>query len=106
MTAGSIGRPNQRQRTRKDLLVAASNLMKQGRKPTLDEVAEAALVSRATAYRYFPRVEALLLEASLDVATPGPEALFANDESTDPVARAERALLVPKLCLGTHLSLP
>ena len=42
--------------------------MKQGRKPDLEEIAEEALVSRATAYRYFPSVEALLLEASLDVA--------------------------------------
>jgi AcrR family transcriptional regulator len=45
--------------------------MKQGRKPSLEEIAEEALISRATAYRYFPRVEALLLEASLDVVTPG-----------------------------------
>jgi AcrR family transcriptional regulator len=88
--AQSAGRPNQRQRTRKDLLVAASNLIKKGQKPTLDEIAEAALVSRATAYRYFPRVEALLLEASLDVATPDADALFGNDDSTDPIERVER----------------
>jgi AcrR family transcriptional regulator len=84
------GRPNQRRRTRKDLLVAASKLMKQGRKPSLEEVAEAALVSRATAYRYFPRVEPLLLEAALDVAVPQPDTLFADDTSDDPVARVER----------------
>jgi AcrR family transcriptional regulator len=90
MGAANAGRPNQRRRTRKDLLLAASHLMKQGRKPTLDEVAGAALVSRATAYRYFPSVEPLLLEASLDVATPEPDTLFANDTSQDPVARVER----------------
>ena len=70
------GRRNQRLRTRKDLLVAASKLLKLGRRPTLEEVAEAALVSRATAYRYFPRVEILLLEACFDLSTPAPEDLL------------------------------
>jgi len=90
VSAEETGRPNQRRRTRKDLLVAASKLMKQGRKPSLEEVAEAALVSRATAYRYFPRVEPLLLEAALDVATPEPDKLFAGDSSDDPITRVER----------------
>jgi AcrR family transcriptional regulator len=85
-----IGRPNQRMRTRKDLLQAASRLSKQGRTPTLDEVAEEALVSRATAYRYFPSVEALLVEASVDIAVPEPEELFGNDASTDPLLRLQR----------------
>lgn len=71
-------RPNQRLRTRKDLLTAAARLMKQGRSPSLEEVAEEALVSRATAYRHFPNVEALLVEASLDVAFPAPGELFAD----------------------------
>ncbi len=66
------GRPNQKTRTRKDLLQAAARLMKQGRTPTLEEVAEEALVSRATAYRYFPSVEALMVEAAVDVAVPEP----------------------------------
>lgn len=83
-------RANQRLRTRKDLLQAASRLMREGRTPTFDEIAEAAMVSRATAYRYFAGLEALLLEAGLDVAVPTPEALFAGDTSTDPVARLER----------------
>lgn len=85
----TAGRPNQRRRTRKDLLQAASRLMKQGRKPTLEEIAAEALVSRATAYRYFPSVEALYLEASVDVAVPEPDALFADIASTDPVIRLE-----------------
>jgi AcrR family transcriptional regulator len=84
------GRPNQKARTRKDLLQAASRLMKQGRAPTLEEVAEEALVSRATAYRYFPSAEALLVEASVDVAVPGPEEMFRGETSTDPVARLQR----------------
>ena len=83
-------RPNQKRRTRKDLLQAAATLMKQGRRPSLDEVAEEALVSRATAYRYFPSIEALLAEASADMLTPEPAQLFTGDEPTDPVARVEK----------------
>jgi len=85
------GRPNQKTRTRKDLLQAAARLMKQGRTPTLEEVAEAALVSRATAYRYFPSVEALLVEASVDIAVPEPAEVFRDETSRDPVARLARA---------------
>jgi len=91
MTAADTGgRANQRRRTRKDLLRAASRLMAEGRRPGLEEVAEAAMVSRATAYRYFSSIEALLLESALDVAAPSPEALFAGDGSDDPAARVER----------------
>jgi AcrR family transcriptional regulator len=91
MTRTAPERSNQRYRTRKDLIAAASRLIKDGRKPTLDEVAEAALVSRATAYRYFPNIESLLVEASVDIATPDSTALFANDASDDPEARIDRA---------------
>lgn len=92
MTGGDTsGRTNQRRRTRKDLLSAATKLMKEGRTPTMDDVAEAAMVSRATAYRYFPTIEALLIEAPLDGRTPEPEALFDGDDSMDPVARVEKA---------------
>jgi AcrR family transcriptional regulator len=88
--AGTGGRRNQRRRTRKDLLEAAARLMRQGRSPSLDEVAEEALVSRATAYRYFAGVEALLLEASLDVAFPDAAMLFA-DGPADVAERVEAA---------------
>ena len=87
---GDAIRPNQRKRTRKDLLQAAARLAKQGRSPSLEEIAAEALVSRATAYRYFPRVEALLAEAVLDIATPEPEALFAGKVGDDPVVRLEK----------------
>lgn len=82
---------NQHLRTRKDLLIAAGRLLKEGRKPTMDDVAEAALVSRATAYRYFPTLESLLVEAPLDGAVPEPGALFASDASADPEERLDRA---------------
>jgi AcrR family transcriptional regulator len=89
MDAEVSGRPNQRRRTRKDLLNAASRLVKQGRRPSLEEVAEEALVSRATAYRYFPNAEALLVEASLDIAIPDARELFQDESSEDPVWRVQ-----------------
>ena len=82
---------NQRLRTRKDLLLAAARLLEEGRTPGMDEIAAAAMVSRATAYRYFPTLEALLLEAPLQGETPDPATLFAGDESTDAEARIDRA---------------
>lgn len=83
-------RTNQKRRTRKDLLQAAARLMKEGRTPSLEEIAVEALVSRATAYRYFPNVEALLIEAPLDLALPDEEAMFRGASVADPVARMER----------------
>jgi AcrR family transcriptional regulator len=84
-------RANQRYRTRQDLIAAAARLMKNGHKPSLEDVAEAARVSRATAYRYFPNVEMLLVEAPLDTAMPDWDALFAADASADPEERIDRA---------------
>lgn len=87
MDVEGSGRANQRRRTRKDLLQAAARLMKQGQNPSLEDIADEAMVSRATAYRYFPGVEALLVEASLDLAVPDADELFRNASSTDPVER-------------------
>lgn len=84
------GRSNQKNRTRKDLLQAASRLIKQGRKPSLEEVAEEALVSRATVYRYFQSIESLMLEAAIDVTVPGPDTLFDDSSPIDPIERLER----------------
>jgi len=83
------GRPRQKERTRKALLEAAGQLSQQGRRPTLEQIAEQALVSRATAYRYFPNVEALYLEASIDIETPLTEDALRGAPSDDVVARLE-----------------
>ncbi|MBL1074356.1 TetR/AcrR family transcriptional regulator [Nocardia sp. 2] len=53
------GRQNQKQRTREALLDAAVNLARDGRSPSIAEVADAARVSPATAYRYFPNTGSL-----------------------------------------------
>ena len=87
----SNGRANQRDRTRKDLLSAAARLLKEGASPSMEDLAAAAMVSRATAYRYFPNLDALLAEAPLEGETPSPGALFAEDRSTDPELRIDKA---------------
>lgn len=85
-----MSRTNQKLRTRKDLLEAASRLLAQGRTPTLDDVATEANISRATAYRYFSGLDALLLEASLDIAVPHADDLFGPEGSNDPIDRLNR----------------
>lgn len=85
------GRTNQKLRTRKALLEAAGALIRKGINPTLAEIAEEALVSRATAYRYFPNLDALLLEVSLDQMVETPEQIF---QGADDLDAAERVALV------------
>jgi AcrR family transcriptional regulator len=55
---------NQRNRTRAAIIEAATAVLREGRTPTVAEAAERALVSRATAYRYFPTQESLLLDVA------------------------------------------
>lgn len=88
--AEKSGRWQQRRRTRKDLLQAADRLMKHGNKPTLEEIADEAEVSRATVYRYFPNVDALVLEAGLDVVAPLASDVLGGVTTDDPVTRLER----------------
>lgn len=59
-------RDNQRARTRRDLVDAALRLLRDGRTPTVAEVAEAAGVSRRTAYRYFASADHLIVDALLE----------------------------------------
>jgi AcrR family transcriptional regulator len=57
-------RDRQTRRTRRALIAAADELFTEGHVPTVAEVAARADVARATAYRYFPTQEALLLETT------------------------------------------
>ncbi|MDQ3923771.1 MAG: TetR/AcrR family transcriptional regulator [Actinomycetota bacterium] len=84
------GRINQKRRTRAAIVAAAVELLEQGKRPTVAEVAEAALVSRATAYRYFPTQEYLLFEAALESTRSDIDRqLDENRLPEDPEARLE-----------------
>lgn len=65
-TTGMRDRSAQKRRTRRAILAAAVELMRQGQTPTASRVAELAEVSRRTVYLYFPTQEQLLTEAALD----------------------------------------
>jgi len=77
----SAGRESQKNRTRKALVAAAGALVRAGHSPTVADVAEAASISRATAYRYFPTQEMLLAEVAL-FAVGGPLFLAAPQDAT------------------------
>jgi AcrR family transcriptional regulator len=72
------GRSAQRNRTRQQILRAAADLIEAGRSPTVTEAADAATVSRRTAYRYFPNPEKLIAEAALERLRPAFDAAFAT----------------------------
>ena len=73
------GRARQRARTRRLILVAALDLMEKGVVPTVEQAAEAADMSPATGYRYFP-TQATLLQDAVEASFPdwSPDELFAN----------------------------
>ncbi len=96
----SSGRVRQRRRTRRALLLAARELIEAGRTPTVAEAADAADVSRATAYRYFPSQDALLAEAVLLSDTVTVEGVLGLDAPTDV---EERVVLVQRE-LYDHIS--
>ena len=81
---------NQKRRTRAALVAAARELLEQGVTPTVAQAAEAALVSRTTAYRYFPTQESLLLEVAVNVDVGDLEELVARRVDAD--TAAEHAL--------------
>jgi AcrR family transcriptional regulator len=78
-----------RARTMSLMLETARRLMQDGETPSVSEVAEAAGVSRATAYRYFPS-QAALVSAVVNEAL-GPILEWSSDLK-DPEARVENLL--------------
>ena len=72
-------------------MLAAADLLREGEFPSVADAAQAADVSRRTAYRYFPTQEQLLTEAALETLRPGIESSFASIEA-DPEARIEAAV--------------
>ena len=83
------GRSRQKARTRAALLAATRELLAGGRTPNVEEAAEAAGISRATAYRYFPNQRALLVAAHPEIEAAE---LLGPDAPSDPQERLDRTL--------------
>jgi AcrR family transcriptional regulator len=83
------GRINQKLRTRKAILQAVSRILKHNPSPSLEEIAQEALISRATIYRYFPKLESLLIEAVLELKMLEPAALL-SATANNPIDRVVR----------------
>lgn len=82
----SSGRTRQKTRTRNALVAAARELMAEGLNPTVAQAADRALISPATAYRYFPNQRALLVATNPEVDV---ESLLGPDAPTAPEARLD-----------------
>jgi AcrR family transcriptional regulator len=81
-------RANQKERTRVAIVDAAARMLRDGVMPSVAAAAQAAKVSRATAYRYFPTPEALHIEvASVTPAFAPVEHLVQSLEGDDVEAR-------------------
>jgi AcrR family transcriptional regulator len=93
MSATPKTRDRQTRRTRRALIAAADELFAEGRVPTVAAVAERADVGRATAYRYFPSQEALLLETTFLGDSDAMRAIPALAETVeDPAERLAQAV--------------
>ncbi|MGY5044452.1 TetR/AcrR family transcriptional regulator [Streptomyces sp. 900105755] len=86
-TQAETGRTNQKKRTRTAIVEAARELIATGGEVTMPAVARAALVSEATAYRYFPDLPSLISVALAGAWPPPAEALAPVADSTEPVER-------------------
>ena len=89
-------RVNQKERTRQAIVAATRELIRTSGEVTMPAVAKSALVSEATAYRYFPDLASLLREALAGV-WPSPETALApvagSDDPVERVGCATEALL-------------
>src|SRR6266480_2690148 len=80
------GRIGQKRRTRDALVAAARALVATGQTPTVEGAAEMALISRTTAYRYFPNQRALLVAAHPET---GATSLLPDDAPDDAATRLD-----------------
>jgi AcrR family transcriptional regulator len=85
------GRANQKKRTYDAIVDAARDLIGTGGEVTMAAVATSALVSEATAYRYFPDLASLLREALAGVWASPADALEPVARSGDPAERVAYA---------------
>jgi AcrR family transcriptional regulator len=80
------GRSSQKVRTRAALVDAARQLLAEGITPAVEQAAARAAISRATAYRYFPNLESLLVAAHPEVEA---DSLLGADAPSDPDERLD-----------------
>ena len=80
------GRIDQKRRTRDALVSAARQLVAEGATPTVEAAAEAASISRTTAYRYFPNQRSLLVAAHPETAA---SSLLPDDAPDDAATRLD-----------------
>ncbi|MGQ0832776.1 MAG: TetR/AcrR family transcriptional regulator [Microthrixaceae bacterium] len=80
------GRTAQKRRTREALVAAAREMVAEGMTPTVEAAAAGALISRTTAYRYFPSQRALLAAAHPETAA---ESLLPENPPSDAGARLD-----------------
>jgi AcrR family transcriptional regulator len=85
------GRTNQKARTRKALIAAAVELIREGKVASIPDAAERALMSPATAYRYFSSAQALWEEASLEIVEDWDTEQI-DQAGDDPRARLDAAV--------------
>jgi AcrR family transcriptional regulator len=83
------GRTQQKARTRNALVEATRAFLAEGVTPTVEEAADAAGISRTTAYRYFPNQRALIAATFPQVAA---ESLLPDPAPEDPAARLRSVL--------------
>ncbi len=81
------GRSNQKERTRTAIVAAARAAIAADGTVTMPEVARRALVSEATAYRYFPDLASLLREGLASLWDSPEHAMAPLAHSDDPVER-------------------
>jgi AcrR family transcriptional regulator len=85
---------NQKARTRAAILASAAQLIRDGRRPTVEEAALAVGISKRTAYRYFASQEHLLADAVLDSLRQQMDELLASSAATEDVHARITALAV------------
>lgn len=95
----ATGRTRQKARTRAVLLAAARESLAGGRTPTVEEVADAAGVSRTTAYRYFRNQRALIAATFPQVAA---DSLLPEPGPADPAARLDQVVEALTMLVAEH----
>jgi len=83
------GRTRQKARTREAVIAAARAQMAATKTPTVEQAADAAGVSRATAYRYFPNQRTMLVAAYPEIEA---RSLLGADPPDDVAARLDRVV--------------